>query len=410
MTRIGMGLIGPGFVGAHHIDAVRRLGFVDVVAIAASSDASARRKAEALGVPKAYGDYEALIADPDVHVVHNTTPNYLHVPVIMAALAHRKHVISDKPLAMTAPEARRLVDAAAKAGVVHAVTFNYRGNPLVQQAREMIALGEIGPVHFVHGQYLQDWLLEQTDFSWRLEPEKGGESSAIADIGSHWCDLVQHVIGQHIVEVLAELTTVIDTRLKPATSTEAFARGGAEGRERVTIRSEDLATVLVRFDGGAKGSVSVGQVCAGHKNDLWFEANGRRGSLRWLQEHQNELWIGRRDGPNAILPKDPSLLTATARGYAHLPGGHQEAWADAFCNVLRDVYSFIVAGGRPSDPHPPAFATFDDGYRAAAIVDAILESHRRGGAWTKVTSIIDNGADGGNGSTQRNRGTEKVVR
>ena len=170
MTRIGMGLIGPGFVGAHHIDAVRRLGFVDVVAIAASSDASARRKAEALGVPKAYGDYEALIADPDVHVVHNTTPNYLHVPVIMAALAHRKHVISDKPLAMTAPEARRLVDAAAKAGVVHAVTFNYRGNPLVQQAREMIALGEIGPVHFVHGQYLQDWLLEQTDFSWRLEP------------------------------------------------------------------------------------------------------------------------------------------------------------------------------------------------------------------------------------------------
>ena len=282
MTRIGMGLIGPGFVGAHHIDAVRRLGFVDVVAIAASSDASARRKAEALGVPKAYGDYEALIADPDVHVVHNTTPNYLHVPVIMAALAHRKHVISDKPLAMTAPEARRLVDAAAKAGVVHAVTFNYRGNPLVQQAREMIALGEIGPVHFVHGQYLQDWLLEQTDFSWRLEPEKGGESSAIADIGSHWCDLVQHVIGQHIVEVLAELTTVIDTRLKPATSTEAFARGGAEGRERVTIRSEDLATVLLRFDGGAKGSVSVGQVCAGHKNDLWFEANGRRASLRWV--------------------------------------------------------------------------------------------------------------------------------
>jgi predicted dehydrogenase len=389
MTRIGMGLIGPGFVGAQHIDAVRRLGFVDVVAVAASSEASARRKADALTVPKAYGSYEALIADPDVHVVHNTTPNYLHVPVIMAALAGRKHVISDKPLAITAPEARGLVEAALHAGVVHAVTFNYRGNPLVQQAREMIAAGEIGAVHFVHGQYLQDWLLEATDFSWRLEPEKGGESSAIADIGSHWCDLVQHVTGQRIVEVLADLTTVIDTRLKPATSTEAFARGGDEGRVRVTIRSEDLATVLVRFDGGAKGSLSVGQVCAGHKNDLWFEVNGRRASLRWLQERQNELWIGRRDGPNATLPKDPSLLATDARRYAHLPGGHQEAWADAFCNVLRDVYNFIAAGRRPSDPRPPAFANFEDGYRAAAIVDAILESHRLGGVWTKVGTLVE---------------------
>src|SRR5919106_1897032 len=245
MTRLGMGLIGPGFVGAHHIDAVRRLGFVDVVALAASSEASAHKKAAALGVPRGYGSYEALIADPDVHVVHNTTPNYLHVPVMMAALAARKHVISDKPLAMTAPEARGLVEAALQAGVVHAVTFNYRGNPLVQQARQMIAAGEIGAVHFVHGQYLQDWLLEATDFSWRLEPEKGGESSAIADIGSHWCDLVQHVTGQRIVEVLADLTTVIDTRLKPARSTEAFARGGDEERVPVTVRSEALATVLV---------------------------------------------------------------------------------------------------------------------------------------------------------------------
>src|SRR5476649_625089 len=184
-----MGLVGPGFVGAHHIDAVRRLGFVDVVAVASSSEASARRKADALGVPRAYGSFEALVADPDIHVVHNTTPNYLHVPVILAALAHRKHVISDKPLATTAADARLLLDAARAAGVVHAVTFNYRGNPLVQQAREMVAAGEIGPVHFVHGNYLQDWLLLPTDTSWRLDPGKGGASCAVADIGSHWCDL-----------------------------------------------------------------------------------------------------------------------------------------------------------------------------------------------------------------------------
>ena len=384
MNRIGMGLVGPGFVGAHHIDAVRRLGFVDVVAVAASNEASARRKADALGVPKAYGSFEALVADPDIHVVHNTTPNHRHVPVILAALAHGKHVISDKPLAVTAADARMLLDAANKAGVVHAVTFNYRGNPLVQHAREMIAAGDLGPVHFIHGAYLQDWLLEDTDFSWRLEPEKGGESSAVGDIGSHWCDLVQHVTGQRIVEVLADLTTVVGTRMKPSASTEAFARIGEAPREAVTIRSEDLATILLRFDGGAKGSVSVGQVCAGHKNGLWFEANGRHASLRWEQERQNELWIGRRGAANEVLAKDPSLLMPGARPYARLPGGHQEGWADAFCNVMRDIYGFIAAGKRPGDPRMPAFATFEDGYHSACIVDAVLESHRRGAAWVRV--------------------------
>ena len=390
MTRIGMGLVGPGFVGAHHIDAVRRLGFVDVVAIAASSKESARQKADALGVPKAYGSFEELVADPDVHVVHNTTPNHLHVPVILAALEQRKHVVSDKPLAMNATDARRLVAAAQKAGVVHAVTFNYRGNPLVQQAREMIAGGALGPLHFIHGAYLQDWLLEPTDYSWRLDPAVGGPSSAMGDIGSHWCDLVQHVTGQKIVEVLAELTTVIDTRFKPPVSTQAFAKATSGTREAVAVTSEDLATILVRFESGAKGHLSVGQVCAGHKNDLWFEVSGRRASLAWRQERQNELWIGRRDAANGTLLKDPALLGPAARRYAHLPGGHQEAWSDAFCNVMRDVYAVIASRAgdvsrRSLGEGGAALATFEDGYDANCIVDAVLESHRRGGVWTKVT-------------------------
>jgi predicted dehydrogenase len=380
-----MGLIGPGFVGAHHIDAVRRLGFVDVVAIAASSEESARRKADALHVAKAYGSYEALLADPDVQVVHNTTPNHLHVPVIRAALRRGKHVISDKPLATTAADAAQLLAEANAAGVVHAVTFNYRGNPLVQQAREMAATGELGPVHFIHGAYLQDWLIEPTDFSWRLEPEKGGVSSAVADIGSHWCDLVQHVSGRRIVEVLSDLTTVVSTRFKPARATEAFAQAGEVEREAVQIASEDLATILVRFEGGAKGCLSVGQVCAGHKNDLWFEMNGSRASVRWHQERQNELWIGRRSTANGMLAKDPSLLGAAARPYAHLPGGHQEAWADAFCNVMRDIYR-AIACPESRTARAPAFATFEDGYRAACLVDAVLESHRRGGVWTRVAA------------------------
>jgi predicted dehydrogenase len=378
-----MGLVGPGFVGAHHVDAVRRLGFVDVVGVAASTEASARKKADALGIPKAYSSYEALAADPEIHVVHNTTPNYLHVPVVMAALTHRKHVVSDKPLAVNPEDARSLWNAAREAGVVHAVTFNYRGNPLVQQAREMARAGEIGQPHFVHGGYLQDWLLHPTDFSWRLEPQKGGKSSAIGDIGSHWCDLVQHVIGQRIESVLSDLSTVIATRFKPARSTEAFARADEAGDE-FKVESEDLATVLVRFDGGARGVFSVGQVCAGHKNDLWFEVNGRRASIRWFQERQNELWIGRRDAANATLSRDPSLLSETARAYVHLPGGHQEAWADAFRNVMKDVYTFIADGRQPEDPKPPAFATFEDGYRSACVVDAILKSHAAGGVWTNV--------------------------
>jgi len=242
-------------------------------------------------------------------------------------------------------------------------------------------------VHFVHGAYLQDWLLEPTDFSWRLEPEKGGQSSAVADIGSHWCDLVQHVTGRRIVEVLADLTTVIDTRLKPIVSAEAFARPGDAGREAVAIGSEDLASVLVRFEGGAKGVMSVGQVCAGHKNGLWFEANGRRASLRWHQERQNELWIGHRDSANALLAKDPALLAPGARAYAHLPGGHQEGWADAFCNVMRDIYGFIASGRKMSDHRPPAFASFEDGYHSACVVDAIVQSHRQGAVWTKVTAL-----------------------
>jgi predicted dehydrogenase len=301
----------------------------------------------------------------------------------MAALTHRKHVVSDKPLALNTEDARALVNAAREAGVVHAVTFNYRGNPLVQQAREMIRDGAIGEPHFVHGAYLQDWLLQATDFSWRLEPDKGGKSSAIGDIGSHWCDLVQHVVGRQIESVLADLSTVVTTRFKPPKNREAFARAEERGEE-FRVQSEDLATVLVRFEGGARGSVCVGQVCAGHKNDLWFEVNGGSASLRWRQESQNELWIGRRDAANGMLAKDPALLHEGARRYAHLPGGHQEAWADAFCNVMRDIYGFIASGRRTDEAKPPAFATFDDGYRAACVVDAILKSHADGGVWTGV--------------------------
>jgi predicted dehydrogenase len=380
VKRLGMGIVGAGFVGPHHVDAVRRLGFVDIVAVAGSSEESGRRKAEQLGVRRGYGNYQALIDDPDVQVVHVATPNHLHYAVISAALAKGKHVVSDKPLAATAAESRKLFEQAKLANVVAAVTFNYRGNPLVQQARHAIANGEIGTPTFLHGYYLQDWLLKDTDYSWRLDPEKSGASSALGDIGSHWCDLAQHMTGLRITHVLGDIATVIPKRKRPRVAREAFqTAASASDLETVDIQVDDLASVLVRFDNGAKGTFSAGQVCAGHKNDLVLEVCGSKASVCWRQEQQNELWIGRRDKPNEILQKDPSLMDAAVRRYAHLPGGHQEAWADAFCNVIRDIYGTIASGQRPE-----IFATFEDGYRSNCIVEAILESAKEGGIWTKV--------------------------
>ena len=380
-----MGLIGPGFIAAQHVEAVRRLGDVEVVALAGSSRESARRRAAEWNVERAYGDYRELIADPDIDVVHNTTPNHLHLEVSLAALAARKHVISDKPLSDSAEHSRVLWEAARRAGVAHVVTFNYRGNPLVQEARDMVRRGDLGPLCYVHGQYLQDWLADERVYSWRLDPARGGASSALRDIGSHWCDLAEHVTGLRIESVLADLGTVVAQREVSPSGGGTFSRTKSRGRRKVRIESEDLATVLLRFRGGAKGCVAIGQVLPGHKNDLQLEVCGRRASVRWLQERQNELWVGRFGQPSLVVGKDPSLLSTTAAPYAHLPAGHQEAWADAFRNVIADAYQWIRGGARPQ-ARPAALATFADGYRSDLLVEAMLASHAAGGVWRKIPS------------------------
>jgi predicted dehydrogenase len=379
MKRIGMGIIGPGFIAPHHLDAVRRLGYVDVMAIAGSSDASARQKANSYNVERSYGDYRDLIADPTISVIHNTTPSYLHFPINLAILEAGKHVISDKPLAINAKEAAILRDAAAASGVANAVTFNYRGNPLVQQARLMAERNDIGNIFFIHGHYLQDWMTDANVYSWRSDPAKGGPSSALADIGSHWCDLAQHLTNANITAVLADMTTVVKTRYSTGGSAEAFSQNTTAQRTPVQVTGEDLASVLLRFDNGAKGCLSVGQVLPGHKNGLEIELNGRSGSLRWNQERQNELWIGRHDQPNAVMGKDPSLMLPGAVGYAHLPAGHQEAWADAFRNVIGDVYQWVRTGEKPA-----TVCTFADASRTCSVIEAMLRSYELGGVWQEV--------------------------
>lgn len=384
MKKIGMGLIGPGFIAPHHIDAVRRLGFVDVVAIAGSSEAGAAQKAKLFNVDRSYGCYQDLIADPNITVVHNTTPSYLHFPISMAVIEAGKHIISDKPLAITAKEGAKLRDAAVAAGVVNAVTFNYRGNPLVQQARLMVERDDIGTVFFTHGHYLQDWMTDSTVYSWRSDPAKGGPSSALADIGSHWCDLAEHLTGARITAVLADLTTVVKTRYSAGASAEAFSHNKTAEQVPVEVCGEDLASVLVRFDNGAKGCLSVGQVLPGHKNGLQIELNGRKASLRWNQEQQNELWIGHHDQPNSVMAKQPSLMLPEAMPYAHLPAGHQEGWADAFRNVVGDIYEWVRSGVKPA-----TVCTFADAHRTCMIIEAMLKSYEAGCVWQCVDELSE---------------------
>jgi predicted dehydrogenase len=385
MRTVKTALIGAGFVGPHHVEAARRLGFVEVTAVAGSSKASSEAKASAMSIPRAYADYRALLDDPDVEVIHNCTPNELHFPVTMAAIERGKHVISDKPLALNSGDARKMLEAARKRGIVHAVTFNYRGNPLVQQARVMIRRGDLGDVHFIHGSYLQDWLLYPTDYNWRLEGE-GGEARAVADIGSHWCDLAGYITGARISEAAADYTTIFSKRQRPRSSREAFAASqGNESYDEYDVHTEDFASVLLRFENGMRGTFSVSQVSPGHKNELVMEVNGRQASLRWNQERPNELWIGRRNEANGLMLKDPSLLDPAIRHYAALPGGHGEAWADAFRNLLRNIYTFIAEErSMDKDADRIDFPTFADGYESNCVVEAITRSAKTGGGWVKV--------------------------
>ncbi len=371
---IHVGVIGGGFIGPAHIESLRRLGYVRVVALAASSQESAERKAAELFVPRAHGDYRALIADPEVDVVDISAPNVYHYPAARAALEAGKHVVCEKPLGMTSDESAELLALARSSGLVHAVTFNARFYPLLQHARALIRRGELGDIYLVHGDYSQDWLLLDTDYNWRVEAAQGGTLRAVGDIGSHWLDLAQFLTGLPVRRVLADLATFVPVRQKPTRPIETFATADAP-REPVTMETEDAANILLRLGEHARGNLLVSQVSAGRKNSLRIEVNGSRGSLAWDGERPNELWIGHRERPNEVLIKDPALLDEAARPYARYPGGHDEGFADTHTAINRAIYDYIRDGGYASGREPD-FPTFADGHRENVIGDAILESAR----------------------------------
>jgi predicted dehydrogenase len=381
---IRVGVIGTGFIGPAHVESMRRLGYVDIVAVSASSQDSAQRKARELSVPKAYGDYRALIADPDIDVVDISAPNILHYPAAKAALEAGKHVVCEKPLGMTSRESGELVELAERSGLVNAVTFNVRFYPLIQQMRAMVEHGDLGTIYSIHGGYWQDWLLLPTDYNWRVEAEQGGALRAVGDIGSHWMDLAQFLSGQEVSEVLAELYTFIPVRQKPDRPLEAFTTAEVD-RTPVEMDTEDAASIMLHFDDGAKGLLQVSQVSAGRKNRTFIEINGSEASVAWDGENPNQLWIGHRERPNEILIKDPALLSPEARPYARYPAGHAEGFDDSHTAIARAVFDYIRAGGRESG-QAPSFPTFIDGHRENVIGDAVLASSRSKG-WVEVPAL-----------------------
>ena len=371
------GVVGTGFIGAVHVEALRRLG-VEVVGIVGSSPERARAKALAPVVES----YEQLLADGRVDVVHLTTPNHLHHAQVKQALEAGKHVVCEKPLAVTSEQSAELVGLAERSGLVHCTNFNIRFYPQVQQARALVAEGALGAVWNVHGGYLQDWLLLPTDWNWRLEPEKGGALRAVADIGSHWLDLVQFVVGVRVDSLLADLATTIPVRRRPAREIETFAAADEVEREDAAMTTEDLAHILLRFEDGARGSLVVSQVSAGRRNSLRFEVDGSKGALAWDSERNEELWLGHRGKPNELLLRDPALLAPEASTRTRLPAGHAEGFAETFKELYRAVYAAVAAGGPPDQPDYP---TFDDGHRENVLGDAVALSNRER-RWVEVTT------------------------
>ena len=384
--KVKTGIIGLGFIGTAHADAIKRLGYVEIAAASETDAKTAETKAEALSIDKVYDDWNHVINDDEIQVIHVCTPNHLHYEVIEAAIKKGKHIFAEKPLGMDTKETGLLVELLKEYPVVTAVNFNYRMYPQVLHMKEQITSGEIGSPYLVHGSFLQDWLLYDTDYNWRLERDKCGHSRALADIGSHWCDLAQTVLGAKITEVFGDIETIIPVRKKSVTPVETFKSANRSVRhELVEIDTEDYAAVLLKFDNGTRGVFHVSQVSAGRKCFLNIEINGAESSLAWSQEDPERLWQGHRKEGNRIMMRDPANMSPEARAYSHLPVGHGEGWFDALKNNIEGFYKFVLEEKNP-DKDPAYFATFKDGHNMVMLVEAILESSRTR-KWQRVAQI-----------------------
>ncbi|WP_313319996.1 Gfo/Idh/MocA family oxidoreductase [Stenotrophomonas sp.] len=373
MPKLGVAIIGTGMIAAVHRRAVLLAG-AELRGVAASSPQRAREVAQAWGVPRGYHDIEDMLADPQVQVVHVCTPNHLHRPIAQAALEAGKHVVCEKPLATTLEDAQALAALTASTGLVATVPFVYRYHPVVREARARIAQGELGPLHLIHGSYLQDWLLDPASNNWRVDPTLGGVSRVFADIGSHWCDLVEWVSGERFTEVSAAFDTVIAER--GAITGQSFTTPAAGGAMQA-VASEDVAAAMFRTGAGTLASLTVSQVSAGRHNRLWFEIDGAKASVAFNQEDAERLWIGLPDQRAEVFVRGPGAGSAEQRRLSALPAGHAQGYAQCFEAFVADTYRAI------DGEQPQGLPTFEDGVRSARIVDHVIASARTR-AWTAI--------------------------
>lgn len=378
MKMIGTAIFGTGFMGRVHLEAVRRVESVEAKAIAGRNADAVRRLGAGFAIPTTT-DYHEILHDKSIDAVHICTPNAQHFSMAKDALNSGKHVLCEKPLATSVEQGEELVALAAEHGLRNCVCHNLRYYPMVQQMRRMREAGDLGEILVVQGTYSQDWLLYDTDWNWRVETSAGGPSRCMADIGSHWFDMAEHITGLRVSSLCADLQTFHPTRKQPKHSVETFANKllGPEDYIETPVDTEDFGAVIFRMGGRARGSVTVSQVSAGRKNGLRIEVYGTKSSVAWNQERPDELWSGHRDSPNQISIKDPSLLKPAARSYADLPGGHSEGYDDTFKQVFRRFYGSISASGTPEYPQ------FVDGLRQLMILNAELESNRKR-SWVDV--------------------------
>jgi predicted dehydrogenase len=374
MADIYGAVVGTGFIGPVHVEALRRLGR-PMAGVVGSTPEKSREAARRLNTSRSYETFDELLRDPRIHVVHLATPNHQHYEQCRKALAAGKHVICEKPLALSSVHTAELVRLAREADRVAAVCFNVRFYPLCMEVRQRIATGRLGQIYHVTGSYVQDWLLNDTDFNWRVLGDQGGALRAMADIGTHWLDLLTHLTNLEIASLCADLRTFLPRRYRPTTEVVTFDSASQVNAdtETVQVSTEDYGAVLVHFRGGTRGVFHVSQVTAGRKNSLRFEVAGARSALAWDSESPNEIWVGHRDRPNELLLRDPALLQSSVRPYANHPGGHAEGFPDTFKQLFRAVYDYIEKGDLTA---PRPFPTFEDGHRQALLCEAILRSHR----------------------------------
>ena len=371
---IHVGVIGTGYIGPIHLEALRRVEGVRIKAVCDINLELARQTAGRYDIPHAFDNPESILNDVEIDVVHNCTPNKFHFPINKRALERGKHVLSEKPLAMNLSEAAELVELAEKKGLVNGVNFCYRYYPVVQEMAVRVRRGDLGSVRMVSGSYYQDWLSRATDYSWRLERSESGESNITADLGSHWFDLIQFVTGLSVDQVMADFSSIIPKRQKPRKQVLAFAQAADSGTEEVDVELEDYSATLFRLSNGAPGSFSTCEACAGRKSDTEFQLYGSECSMAWNHKHSTELWIGHRGKPNEILTEAPALLDKSTARYASLPGGHPLGYHDAELNLFRDFYNAIKGDPLMSPVPRPDFKT---GYDEMKILAALVESNKR---------------------------------